>query len=301
MDIKAMQRLFVSGTTADNTLAGSIGAEEQADKPEFTITPVSGFKNYNIPFKTDHFTLLLVLEGNRHIATAQHEFELLPQSISLLSENQIFTIKEADSDFKAIILSFKKEFLSKSYLKDTIVNELLIVNPAYPPVYQLMDTEQYSRVLRECEEIEKEYARQSPFFYNIIRLRLVELLYEYNRACEYCLYHFNKKMNRQFQITYQFKLLVNEFFLTKRTVSEYAALIFISAKHLGEMVKAELDIAALDLIHNRILLEAQYLLRHSGSSIKEISEQLSFDTAAHFARFFKAKTGLKPLAYRRIP
>jgi AraC-like DNA-binding protein len=48
-----------------------------------------------------------------------------------------------------------------------------------------------------------------------------------------------------------------------------------------------------------VLLEAQYLLRYSGYSIKEIAAELGFDTTSHFARFFRQSTGTTPISYRR--
>ncbi len=293
LSIRSLHAFFL----VDGKDPKDIGYESQHE-PLFISSRIHGIKKHGIPLKTDHYTLILITSGHCCIHAGYHNFQLLPQAIALLSDNKIFSIEKTSEDFTALVLSFKKEFLQESYMKENLIAELLLVNSDYPPTYELMNEAQYLRILREFQEIEREQTDQSPFFLNIIRLRIIELLYEYNRACEYCLNHFDKKMNRQFQISHQFRTLVNDLFLTTKTVNEYAALMHITPKYLSEMVKEELNHSALEIIHNRILLEAQYLLKHSTRTIKEISNDLNFDNMSHFGRLFKLKTGTTPSEYR---
>ena len=99
-------------------------------------------------------------------------------------------------------------------------------------------------------------------------------------------------------MVYHYKKMVDGYFMDLRTVQEYANRLNVTAKYLGELVKNETGQNALDIIHIRMYLEAQYLLSSSCYSIKEISEKLGFDTSSHFGRFFKHCSGFNPSDYR---
>lgn len=52
------------------------------------------------------------------------------------------------------------------------------------------------------------------------------------------------------------------------------------------------------LIHERIIEEANILLRHSNYSIKEIAWSLHFKETPHFINFYKKHTSCTPIEYR---
>jgi AraC-like DNA-binding protein len=253
-----------------------------------------------IPGKSKHYSLLLGVKGQCDITTGYHRFTLKPGMLSLIAPYQLTHFHHTTRNFCLQMLLFSKEFLQAMYMKDGMIDELLLTHPDYPPVFAI-PAAALDAVKGGFSKIEKEFVAKKAFHLDMIRLRIVELLYHYNRACEYCLLSFSKRMNRQYQLTYQFKKLVDEHFLHKRTVADYASLLHISPKHLGEMVKLETGSTALDMIHQRLLMESQYLLKHADLNIKGITDHLQFDTTSHFSRFFKSKTGITPVEYRTKP
>jgi AraC family transcriptional activator of pobA len=93
-------------------------------------------------------------------------------------------------------------------------------------------------------------------------------------------------------------LLVNEHYSEKHDVAAYANMLNMSAGHLGEVIKQQSGKTAIELIHERLTLEAKRLLFHTENSIKEISFELGFEDASYFNRFFKRISEQTPLAYR---
>ncbi|MDO4929791.1 MAG: helix-turn-helix transcriptional regulator [Bacteroidales bacterium] len=73
-----------------------------------------------------------------------------------------------------------------------------------------------------------------------------------------------------------------------------------SANYFGELVKRELHITAQEYILGKIVAAAQALLRETQMSVGEIAEELGFAYANHFTRMFRKRTGISPLAYRRL-
>lgn len=227
-----------------------------------------------------------------------HQFELGPQAIAIVPPNVICSTHTHSADLQVDQLFFTKSFLQKMFLKEGIIDELLLFNSNYPPMYQLLERYLFveNRFLAVKSEIDAQYA----YHLDIVRLILMEILYEYNRACEYCLLGFQKNMNRNYQLTYEFKKLVDQYFTIWNVIGDYASKLGVSAKHLTEVVKEETGFTALQMIHERRLLESQYLLKHSTHSIKECAAILGFETASYFSKFFKSHMHISPLDYRKM-
>ena len=96
----------------------------------------------------------------------------------------------------------------------------------------------------------------------------------------------------------QLRNTVEKNFRKMHTVAEYALLLHISTKKLNEVCKLHTDLSALEFIHARIIVEAKRMLRFSNKPIKQIAYDLHFTDPAHFANFFRQKSGLTPLDFR---
>ena len=95
-----------------------------------------------------------------------------------------------------------------------------------------------------------------------------------------------------------FQARVEACFRERHEVSEYAAMLHLSAGYLSEVVKRHSGKPAIKHIHERLMLEARRLLFHTPLSLKEIAFDLGFSDASYFNRFFKRETGLTPADYR---
>lgn len=254
---------------------------------------------HGLPIKTDYYSIILCLRGSCKKTIGHFVFEVYTNSIHLVSPQFITSFEDASPDLLLYQVFFKKEFLTDSLLKENILNNLLEVNPDYPPIYGLSQ-KSCASLKALYEKVSDEAREKGAFHLHILRLLLTDLLYEMNRACENCLLHSTRHLSKQYQLVYKFKKLVEDQFLTLKTVQEYADALFISAKYLTEIVKAETGQNALHVIHNRLYLEAQYLLSSSGLSIKEIAERLNFDNSSHFSRFFKRFAGNNPSEFKQL-
>lgn len=249
------------------------------------------------PQKNRYYTILLCLAGSLVLKVGYHSFTLESGMISIIPADTMYTTEEPSPDLTVLQLSFSKSFLQKMFFKDDIVDELLDLNVNYPPVFTLLDDD-FGFLQTRFEHIGRELERKAAYHLDIVRLVLTEILYGYNRACEYCLLGFQKNMNRNYQLTYQFRRLVDTHFLEWRTLTSYAEQLGITAKHLTEVVKEETGQTALQVLHERLLRESQYLLKHSNHSVKECGYLLGFDDPSYFNRFFKSHLGISPNNYR---
>ncbi|MEM6396160.1 MAG: helix-turn-helix domain-containing protein [Bacteroidota bacterium] len=98
----------------------------------------------------------------------------------------------------------------------------------------------------------------------------------------------------------QFNLLVEQHFATKHQVQDYAELLFKSPKTLSNLFGKYSDKTPLQVIRERMALEAKRLLRYSDKPISEIGYDLGFSESAHFSRFFKKMSGYSASKFRAL-
>ena len=97
---------------------------------------------------------------------------------------------------------------------------------------------------------------------------------------------------------YAFKKLVNDQFIELRQASQYAEQMNLSVKRLNAICKSAAQSSAIDIIKERILIEAKNLITHTTLTVSEIAYRLNFSDASNFVKFFKSLTTLTPMEYR---
>ncbi|NJO02004.1 MAG: helix-turn-helix domain-containing protein [Bacteroidia bacterium] len=108
---------------------------------------------------------------------------------------------------------------------------------------------------------------------------------------------FLKKIDRD--IVRHFNVLVEKHFREFHQVQDYATLLNKSPKSLSNLFKSYNSKTPLQIIHDRIILEAQRLLLYTNQSVKEIAFELGFEEVAHFSRLFRKITGLAPSEFTK--
>ncbi|AJW63119.1 Arabinose operon regulatory protein [Elizabethkingia miricola] len=108
----------------------------------------------------------------------------------------------------------------------------------------------------------------------------------------------SSKNRQKYAITRQFKKLINEQFLQKKQVQQYAQLLSITPLYLNEAVKEVTGYTASFWIQQKILWEARRLLFYTTMDVKQIAFELGYEDAVYFSRFFKKGTGKTALQFR---
>lgn len=83
------------------------------------------------------------------------------------------------------------------------------------------------------------------------------------------------------------------------SVGAYADSLQVSRDRLTSAVKRSTGRAPLELIHERLVMEADSLLQNSSLQIAEIADALGFKDAGYFNRLYKRETGKTPGSMRR--
>lgn len=142
-----------------------------------------------------------------------------------------------------------------------------------------------------------EQQANTSFSQEIIRANFQSILWQVRRVYE------NQKPVSPAQkagasIAAQFQYYVNEYFLEKTSVDEYADLLNISSNHLSQTISDVTGKTAKSIISERRLNEAKYLLIYTNLDISEIAFHLNFTEPTYFTKFFKKETTLTPNQFR---
>lgn len=98
---------------------------------------------------------------------------------------------------------------------------------------------------------------------------------------------------------YEFLMLLESNYQQVRNTDFYAGKLGISSKRLNQILKDKLSKTGMQLIHDRLILEAKRSIIHSENTIKEIAYELGFSDRPYFSRFFKKQTGQTPEEFQK--
>lgn len=94
----------------------------------------------------------------------------------------------------------------------------------------------------------------------------------------------------------RFRHLVEVHFRDHMPAGWYADRLGITTRTLTRICRRKLDRTPMEVIHARLLLEAQRLLHFTNASIVQVADDLGFADASYFSRFYLRMTGRRPLA-----
>lgn len=105
-------------------------------------------------------------------------------------------------------------------------------------------------------------------------------------------------MTRSGVLIKNFFTLLEDRFMTAKTVDYYAGKLCVSPKHLTNVIKLESGHPTSYHINQRIVVEAKRIVRASGASLKEIAYELGYEDVSAFSKLFKRVTGENFSSYK---
>ena len=250
-----------------------------------------------IPALRRQFNLVyLLLSGEHDVKLGADHLQLNPNDLVIVPENMLYA-SDHIKNCKGYCIHFKSEFL-KPQLSRPLTEEFPYFNVDAPHIINL-DQSESQTIQASFKNIIEEYecysTEKNALLCNLILILLLRVREIYRTHVK----ELKKNLSRREQIAYRFKLLVENCFLERRAVNDYAALLRISPNHLSEVVSETFGRSPLQIIHDILLLEAKVQLRSTDKTVSEIAYYLKFEDQPHFTHFIKKRTGLSPMALRR--
>jgi AraC family transcriptional activator of pobA len=148
------------------------------------------------------------------------------------------------------------------------------------------------------DSIAEEYNTQQPGRELMLQSLISALLVWVGRRSQALAYAETQGQDRGREHLQRFTRLLESHFREHRPIEQYASELGISAAHLNALCRRLAGQSALQLINQRLLLEAKRCLVYTAMTINQVSDSLGFSEPAYFSRFFKRGSGLSPKAFR---
>lgn len=241
--------------------------------------------------KENYFTLLFIERGTGTLAMELTDYGVRSRQVHILMPGKLYRWK-LDAPVKAYRLTISKDML------ETFPPFFQFIFSHYnqPPILDL-DVLTFKKVLVECLAIKDELSSENVSM-DLVNARclLITLIISLWRSGD----RSDILLGSAYSIAHSFQTLVEENFRRHKTVSFYAEKLCITPNYLGIICRKILNRSALEIIQQRVLHEAKQLLHSTHKSIKEIAFEIGFPKLTYFSYFFKSKTNLTPVAYRRL-
>lgn len=251
--------------------------------------------SYKAPFiKGFYFLGLVTNAGKTKISFDQTTVADLNSFLVIQSPGAIYSFHRAP-EARGYMIYFKKNCLS--FFRPELEVEFPFFSTFNTHFFKI-NLEKFSHFQIHFERVFQAYEQNADGKNREASIQLLALLYrikEFSQAFQ----QWQEGFSTPQQLLHQrFIQLVNQHYLKKRTVEDYAGLLHISANHLSQSVKSATGKNASSFISERLISEARSLIRFTQLDMAEIAWQLQFSDPANFGKFFKKHTGLSPMQFR---
>lgn len=284
-----------------NDFLKSIPSDYETKNPNFFCLRLKenegSISNYKPPFRKDFYFIALVSNaGNTKITYDNTNVTKLNSFLVFQSPGLLYSFYR-DKSANGYLIYFKKECLS--FFKPDFEKEFPFFNILHTNFFKLNEAK-FQEFAPHFEEVFSAYENTNDRQHKVASIKFLALLYQLKEFSNAFKQWEEGFITPQQILLQKFIQLVNNFYIEKRTIEEYAALLNVTPNHLSQSIKSTSDKNALSYINERLVSEAKSLIQFTDFDIAEIAYQLNFSDPANFGKFFKRHTGQTPLEYRKL-
>lgn len=167
-----------------------------------------------------------------------------------------------------------------------------------PACYRLAAPEQ-ATIGALVGELEHEYHRQAPGRDMLLNALIGALAVHVSRRALHGRARPRPRQERGRDHLNHFQALIEARFQQQPSIEALARELDITPAHLNTLCRRLAGRSALQLLHERLLLEAKRNLTYTNMTVSQVADHLGFTEPAYFTRFFKRHTGLSPRRFRQ--
>lgn len=234
--------------------------------------------------------------GTHHVDFV--DYPVTDNTIFFIAPGQVHSFDGAN-DYEGVIIHFNASFMADEETSESVFLKYDVFNAYDSLPYYKVTQEEAERLMTLVNEMNREYSLTGAFAHKdymryLVRMFLIRVQRNGERKQKAKLY-VSSVANRTFV---RFRQLLEQNFHTLHTVQGYADLLHVSPRTLTKYVNMSTHRSPLQVINDRIVLEAKRQIQHSMLSIKEIGYDLGFEDPSYFVKFFKRMTGRMPNEFR---
>ncbi|WP_242203454.1 helix-turn-helix domain-containing protein [Aestuariivivens insulae] len=250
---------------------------------------------YKTVKRPELFTFIRTKEFEAKLVIDDVPYTIAPNSILALTSTQYLQFVLGKD---LVVYQFNREFYCiKDHDHEVSCAGLLFFGNIHVPNISLStDENKKLHMLHEVfiDEIETKDTIQA----EMLRMLMARFIIICTRLLKTKKGYLERSKNAKVDLLREFNMLVDTHFKTEHKVSFYAEKLFKSPKTLSNSF-AQLNTSPLQIIHDRIVLEAKRQLIYTDKSAKEIAYDIGFEDASHLSRLFKKHTKISPSDFKK--
>ena len=252
--------------------------------------------NYKPPFRKGfYFIGLITNAGKTEITYDNTNVTDLNSFLVFQSPNLLYSFLR-DKTANGYLIYFKPECFS--FFKPDFEKEFPFFNVLQTNFFKFNQSK-YKEFAEHFADVITAYETLPDTINMVASVKLLALLYQLKTFTAAFNQWTQGFVSPQQILLQKFTQLVNNFYIDKRTIEEYASMLVVTPNHLSQTIKSVTNKNALSFINDRILSEAKSLIQYTELDIAEIAYQLNFSDPANFGKFFKKNSGFTPLEFRK--
>jgi AraC-like DNA-binding protein len=269
--------------------------KEPALQEPFTIRDVAALLSKSDMVQELHrhdFYYILVLEKGSGSHTVDFkQYPVADRTVFFLRPGQVHQIT-LDAGSTGFLIQFVTGFYD---LHDKEAGRLL--RRAGSVNYYQPGVQNFKRLYAALVHVFREYNDKQEQYQEAIRAHMAVFFIELVRICNGCMPDSaGSYMQEQLEA---FMALLEAHVHEHKQVSQYAAMMHLSAYQLNHITQTLRGKTASELISEYIILEARRYLLATNYRVSNVADILGYEDASYFTRFFKKHTGFSPEAYRQ--
>ncbi|MFG6176868.1 helix-turn-helix domain-containing protein [Halomonas sp. THAF12] len=169
-------------------------------------------------------------------------------------------------------------------------------------VHPLSSPRQRARIATLIDQIDDEYRHPALGRSHLLEALVEALTVEVARLAEplpgYAARSRPRQRGEAREHLQAYQALIEEHCAEQPGIEWFAERLGMSSAHLNLLSRRLAGRSALQLLHERLLLEAKRQLTYTNMTVGEVADGLGFSEPAYFTRFFKRLTGMPPRDFR---
>lgn len=266
--------------------------------PLQTLTTVS--KDHLItPHRTNFYHIFLFENCQPTHFIDFEPIHVQPYSLLFIDKDRVHQFDQL-LKYDGRVLVFTEDFFCTTETDIKFLRSSILFNDlADQPIIKLYQAD-FGKFISICESITEELSLPSDNSKHILLKNLLHnfLLFAEREKRKQGFTELKKGADLDYTLFFRDLLETN--YKQLKSVNDYAKIISISDKRLGQATSKILGKSPKEIINDRILLEAKRLLVHTNLTIKEIGQDLGFEDPAYFVRYFKKNTEITPAAFKEM-
>lgn len=276
--------------------------KNEPEKLQFEIFPLKEYligspHNTRQPHVHSFYQIIWFRQGLGKHYVDFNEYEVKDNSLFFISKGQIHYFDETYPD--GYIIHFNESFMAyNENFTDVFLKHNIFHSFEKEPLFivkQADSKELYNIVAQMQNEMwtPNQFAH-SDYLKVLLHLFLILIQrFGIRKDCS------GLTMNNPSHILFvNFRKLLEENFRKINTVAEYAGLLNVSTKTLANYTKDIAHQTPLEIINDRLILEAKRLLSYSEKNVNEVGFELGFEDPSYFVKFFKRHVKMSPRDFR---